>query len=739
MTGSRFLYRICVACIVLALVFGSAGISPTTAQAPALLLGASQVSSPRSLSTASQSAVASHASPLAISRVQSSYVAGTTVIELTLVNNLPQTRLPEIPPGTTVTDTVPILAGLVLTDDVNSLRAITVVDTLAAGTTLIAASDSPTQNGSTLTWRLPDLPPQASATITFSVQTPAAGSDFVALDNGAQVHAARWGQPVSGTARSSVIVPSGIAANLTQATPDADSFDQDMLWKSAQLAQDPLALFAFVRGFGFDPYKGSLRGTLWGQAGNSTDLSSLLIAMLRAAGIPARYRHGTLSTANAQTLLTSMFPAARGVAGYLPSGAALADPVNDPALIARVQDHWWVEAYLPGLGWTNLDPSFDSAQPGDIFATPGANDRIAELPDNIRHKVSIALLVEQYNQFPIGGVNLNQFTPLTMTYSTAELAAKSLSVGHIVESNTSGGAVFATVTHDYAPFFAVGGDEFLSLGDTFQDLLSNFPLSSNYTTAEWLTLTVTDPDGNRETFTRVLKDLIGLDVRLNGGTANFALPADNAPFVTPTDVYVVTFLPNAVRDAGLYARQRGGALKDNLLIAQATQIIRDQSTALPLGGLRLYPATPTPTEKAAAQSAALDIQLAYARFLSLLAYDFAQAADVDAATIEDSLRVKLYHAAPRVIINASQPNDETGTVLQTLDLRSTRAESIVYPGQSLAAGRTAQWAKGVLESYTEGQALQDATGRAPLTTARIFEAMTAQGIEPMRVTPETIR
>ena len=205
--------------------------------------------------------------------------------------------------------------------------------------------------------------------------------------------------------------------------------------------------------------------------------------MLRAAGIPARYRHGTLSQPHAQTLLAAMFPPPAGSAGYLPVGVQTADPVNDPDLIALAADHWWVEAYLPGQGWTDLDPAFPTAQVGDIFATPGANDRIAELPDSLQFEIEFVLEVEQYNQFPIGGVSLSSFTPLTATFRLSELAARPVTFGHVVDTLAQGGLAFTTVTHTYTPYFDVGGQDFLTTGDTFQDLLTNFPLASKFTTA----------------------------------------------------------------------------------------------------------------------------------------------------------------------------------------------------------------------------------------------------------------
>jgi hypothetical protein len=326
-------------------------------------------------------------SPIALSRVQSSYVAGQTTLEFTLTNNLPATRLPDIPESATITDTVDLLAAFIATDDLNTLRGLTLADTLAAGTTLLAASGNPAQSGSTLTWTLPDLPPQASTTLTLSIQTPAQSATFVPLDTGAQANAEQWGDPITATAPPAVLIPTGLDAAFTLPMVDADSRDADMLWKSAEFGQNALALFGYVQSLGYEAYAGSLRGTrgtLWGEAGNSADKSSLLIAMLRAAGVPARYRHGTLDSADAQTLIGSMFAAQTGVTGSIPAGTPVSDPGNDPELLALVSDHWWVEAYLP-TGWTNLDPSFPTAQPGDVFATPGSNDRIAELPDNIRH------------------------------------------------------------------------------------------------------------------------------------------------------------------------------------------------------------------------------------------------------------------------------------------------------------------------------------------------------------------
>ncbi len=246
------------------------------------------------------------ANPVSLSRVQSAYTAGTTVISFSVTNNLLPTLLPDLPPSAPITDTFEILAGFSLSADANTLKNGVLVETLTPGTSFLEASGDYTLAGSTVTWNLQDLPPQASTVLSLTVQTPPAGVGFVDLDQGAEVTFERWGSPVAVTATSAVLIPTGLDPALTMPTPDADVYDAEMLWKAASFGQEPLAMFAYVQTFSFDPYHGSLRGTrgtLWGEAGNAVDRSSLLIAMLRASGIPARYRHGTLSNVTAQSLL----------------------------------------------------------------------------------------------------------------------------------------------------------------------------------------------------------------------------------------------------------------------------------------------------------------------------------------------------------------------------------------------------------------------------------------------------
>lgn len=689
--------------------------------APVLAAGERQVLAEQPAVTLPLSAAVDQ--PLTIARYQSSYEVGDEVtISYVVSNNLVPTLQPEIAAGATATDTIEALAAFEPGLDANTLHDVTLVATLTGAATYLGSSLPPSQSGNSYTWNLGDILPSGRFVLTVTVQTVGSSANFTNLETGAAVTAELWDGDVAATARPAVLVPHSLLAAYSEGTVDADLTDKDMLWAAAGIAQEPTAAFALVSGFGYDPYKGSLRGTrgtLWGEAGNSVDKSSLLIAMLRAAGVPARYRHGTLDTAEAQTVLGSMFPAAQGVAGYVPNGVETADPVNDGALIALAQDHWWVEAYLPGQGWTNLDPTFPGAEVGDIFATPGSNDRIAELPASLRHQVTLSLEVEQYNTFPLGGTNLTTFQPLTATYATAQIAARPVSVGHLVSTDIQGG-VFSNVIHTYTPYFAVDGEDFLTAGDEFQDLLTNFPLASTFTTAEWITVETEDGDGNTSSFRREVKDLIGLDVRLNGGILNIEMPADNAAFTSFDDAFALWFLPNEVADSVYAGRSRAANFYTVLANAVTSSNLPDPIV--------------TAEERQALSAAKLDYFLARNQQFALGGLAFAELADPATRDIEENLRVKLFYERPRILITSSavQPDE---TVAVTMDLRSTEAAGIVYPGQAVDALLTGQWLKGVAESYFEGEVIWQLSGELPLTTSRIFDEMVGQGIEPVLVTP----
>ncbi|MDI1348680.1 RHS repeat-associated core domain-containing protein [Aquabacterium sp.] len=174
-------------------------------------------------------------------------------------------------------------------------------------------------------------------------------------------------------------VPADLAAT-ADAPKDAPAI-RDL---AAQLNHSPAQIFQYVyNNIQFEPYLGSLKGaaaTLQSMGGGSTDQASLLIALLRASNIPARYVSGTVAIVDAQPDAqggrVARWVGAKSYAGavailsnggFSASSAGLSpgDPVS-----AVVMDQVWVEACVPygryrgvssdnsGTRWIPLDPSF---------------------------------------------------------------------------------------------------------------------------------------------------------------------------------------------------------------------------------------------------------------------------------------------------------------------------------------------------------------------------------------------
>jgi hypothetical protein len=95
----------------------------------------------------------------------------------------------------------------------------------------------------------------------------------------------------------------GLVENVPPSDLDPDYLDEtvdalitaEIRQKALDLGNDPLEIYNFVQSLSYDTYFGSSRGSVWtlsGGSGNDFDKSSLLLALLRAAGYPARYVHG---------------------------------------------------------------------------------------------------------------------------------------------------------------------------------------------------------------------------------------------------------------------------------------------------------------------------------------------------------------------------------------------------------------------------------------------------------------
>ncbi|MBI4600879.1 MAG: hypothetical protein HY721_02865 [Planctomycetes bacterium] len=149
----------------------------------------------------------------------------------------------------------------------------------------------------------------------------------------------------------------------------ADDITPDIETLAARLGQDPLRIYLHVRnGFRLEVYAGSLKGaqaTLETGAGNDYDLSSLLVALLRASGLTARYARGTalIPAREVTEWLGLEDPAAANVilnsAGI--QATAVLERAGGPIHHYRIE-RVWVEVQVPsgrtGRVWVPVDPAF---------------------------------------------------------------------------------------------------------------------------------------------------------------------------------------------------------------------------------------------------------------------------------------------------------------------------------------------------------------------------------------------
>ncbi len=178
--------------------------------------------------------------------------------------------------------------------------------------------------------------------------------------------------------------PPGVAARARPAptpddlgeTPDT-RLNADLEALAQTLGPDPLTIFSYVSNhFVYDPYYGSrdgAAGALSHGYGNDMDLASLLIALLRYHGIPARYEYGTIEIP-VDRALEMLGVDDVGTAGTVLASQGVPAVVlyagTDPVAIRM--ERTWVVAYVPytnyrgidgGQGggdslWVALDPSF---------------------------------------------------------------------------------------------------------------------------------------------------------------------------------------------------------------------------------------------------------------------------------------------------------------------------------------------------------------------------------------------
>lgn len=147
--------------------------------------------------------------------------------------------------------------------------------------------------------------------------------------------------------------------------------------KAAELKNHPLKIYEWVRNnIEYVPTYGSIQGAdmcLQTKQCNDTDTASLLIALLRVSGVPARYVYGTIERKIEDTMnWVGGFTAPMAALNFIASAGIPVGGITEGGAIKYVQmEHVWVETWIkyfpsrgaihkPGQGdmWVPIDGSY---------------------------------------------------------------------------------------------------------------------------------------------------------------------------------------------------------------------------------------------------------------------------------------------------------------------------------------------------------------------------------------------
>jgi RHS repeat-associated protein len=173
------------------------------------------------------------------------------------------------------------------------------------------------------------------------------------------------GEPVAASADAPS--PELAQTEETRITPEIQAL-------AAELGHNPVHIFNWVRNnIEFVPTHGAIQGaglTLMNRRGNAGDTNSLLVALLRASGIPARFVYGTVDVPIVQAVNWLKAADVQGALGQIQLGGIPSTilTTNGQAVALRLQ-HLWVEAFIdftPSRGainrvpdaWIPMDASF---------------------------------------------------------------------------------------------------------------------------------------------------------------------------------------------------------------------------------------------------------------------------------------------------------------------------------------------------------------------------------------------
>jgi uncharacterized membrane protein len=624
----------------------------------------------------------------------------------------------------------------VYNDQSNDLTGVLLTTTLQPGVSFVTATQLPDRSAQNLAWSLGTIHGFDRTTVELTVSL--AAPTPLQLDGGASAYATLSAWMVSDTTPAAFLHSGTTPTAQLASTSGANTTDPYIQQEAAELKYDPQQIFAFLHNdVGYNSYSGSLRGargTLWSSAGNSLDVASLGVALMRDSGIPAQYESGTLSIGQAQQLILLMFPASYQTVGYVPAGTQTADPANNSQLLSETENHYWFQ-FNAGGGMTDADPLMPGASVGQSFTA--ATSTFTEVPAALRFTVTVKLNAEITNTASslFGGSGQQVTTVLDQTFDVVNLVGRPLTIGNFVNS-TGLSALITSVTNTYSPYIIIGGDaldsrqDAIIRGQDYQEVLTNFPLGSQVLTGLFLAMDVSAPGGTVQSYQSTLEDRIGIAARRNGTSTPLSASASSLPLISPLDLTTISVMPSKwdPHVLGSYDTQIA-ALENELNAFQAA----NAGASLTPG-----PATDQLGQQATDLLRAVLVATSRAKLAQLQYFS-----DIYSDRFSSGANVTAYFDSPRLMImRSTTPVDSLGNMSLdfSFDLRKDDIRALAAPGQNPAATYTFQITRGYADTGWETSILgnSDVTGltnNMPVSAETIFSQAQSQGIPLITLVP----
>ncbi len=585
----------------------------------------------------------------------------------------------------------------VYNEQADALTGVLLTDTLQTGVTVSSASSQPDQSGQQLAWSLGPIAGFDRASITLTVSLPS--SIPLTLDTGAAAFATLDAAPVTNTTPAVTLRTDSPAADLLASTPDANTTDPFIQEEAAKLSYDPQQIFNFLHTqITYNSYSGSVRGargTLWSDAGNSLDVASLGVALMRASGIPAQYVSGTLSQNHAQQLILSMFPAQYQTVGYIPNGTTVSDPANDPQLLAETESHYWFQ-FDTGSGMQDADPLIAGAAIGQNFTTPTGT--FAAVDDSLRAHTEVKMIAEIDNTADslFGSSGISDTTVLDQTFNDVDLVGRFITAGNLTNTQ-SVSALFTDTTNTYSPFLIVGDaadpdatQDVILRGQDYQEVLTSFPFGSQIVTGVFLNITLSGPGQTTTSTQYTMADRIGIAARLSSQPSSISVAPGASPIFSPVDVTTFTVMPASIDpNVGVVLGQRQAALT-----AQFEAL--DQSLAGVTSG--------DPAEQALGNDASSLVQATLIAVTRSQLAEYLTLSDTNTALFSQNMDVLAYFDSPRITIEHAQlivGTDNSVSFTLAVDLDRDDIRAIAAPGQNKAMAISFNLVRGQMDTYIE--------------------------------------